>query len=87
MLSLQRRKLLAKSEVFKQQRATSPEQAKNCTYEEQDGVDHPSVLSHFACGRQPSILLKSRPDRVLANDSTSRFVAENIADILGVPLA
>jgi hypothetical protein len=42
MLSLPRRKLLAKSEVFKQQRATSPEEARNCTYEEQNGVDHPS---------------------------------------------
>jgi hypothetical protein len=69
MLSLPRRKLLAKSEVFQQQRATSPEEARNCTYEEQNGVDHPSVLSHFACGRQPSILLKSRADRVLANDT------------------
>jgi hypothetical protein len=72
MLSLQRRKLLVKSEVFKQQRATSPEQAKNCTYEEQDGVDHPSVRSHFACGRQRSIFLKSRADRVLANNGGKR---------------
>jgi hypothetical protein len=29
----------------------------------------PEVVSHFACGRQRRILLKSKAGRILANDS------------------
>ncbi len=29
----------------------------------------PEVVSHFACGRQRRIVLKSKADRILANDN------------------
>ena len=72
MHSLQCHELLAKSEVFKKEFATSAEEAKNRTYQEANGVYHAGVLSHFACGRQGCNLLKSRADGILANDSYVR---------------
>jgi hypothetical protein len=35
-------------------------------------VYHASLLSHSACGQQLCILLKSRTDRILANDRIGR---------------
>ena len=34
----------------------------------------PEVVSHFACGRQRRILLKSKADRILANDSGVQII-------------
>ena len=59
MLSLQCNELLAKSQVFKKECVSSREEAKDCGYEQPNGIDHPGVLSHFSCGRQCCMLLKS----------------------------
>ena len=48
----------------------SEEEAKNRTYQEANGVYNAGVLSHFACGRQRRILLKSQADGILANDNS-----------------
>jgi hypothetical protein len=76
--SLQCRELLAKSQVFKKESTTSAEESRDRTYQESDGVYHARVLSHFACGRQRCILLKSQADRILANDSLKKAVEEFI---------
>ncbi len=68
MPPFQRRELLAKNEVFKKEPTTRAEEAKNRTYQEANGVYHAGVLSHFACGRQGCILLKSKADEIVAND-------------------
>ena len=47
----------------------SPEEAKDHTYQELDGVYHARVLSHSACAEQGSILLQSQADRILARYS------------------
>ena len=70
MSSPQYRELLAKSQIFKKDLVTSAEDSKDRTYQESDGVYHARVLSHFHCGRQRSILLKSQADRILANDNS-----------------
>ncbi len=67
--SIQCHELLAKSKVLKKQCPTSPEKTRDQTGEQADRVDHPMLLPHFACGRQPCILLKSQTGRVLANDN------------------
>jgi hypothetical protein len=71
MFPLQGCQLLAKSQVFKKECATSAEKAKDRTYQEHERVCHARVLSHFACGRQLCILLKSQADRILANDTST----------------
>jgi hypothetical protein len=68
MSSLQHRELLAKNQIFKQEPATSAEESKNRANQKSNGGYHATVLSHFACGRQRRILLKSKADGVLAND-------------------
>ena len=81
MSSLQCRELLAKNEVLKKEPATSAEESKNCTNQESNGVNHSRVLSHFACGRQRSILLKSQADRILAKEG-QRSAANSICSLL-----
>ena len=72
MSSPQRRELLAKSQIFKKDLVTCVEDSKDRTYKEPNGVDHATVSSHLAGGRQPCILLKSQADRILANDKASK---------------
>jgi hypothetical protein len=76
MSSPQCRELLAKSQIFKKESTTSAEESKARACQESDGVYHTGVLTHFARGRQRSILLKSQADRISANDSwpTHRLV-------------
>jgi hypothetical protein len=69
MFSLHRRELLTKNEVFEKQPATTVEESEDQTDQEYDRVYHGRVLSRFACEWQCRILLKSRTDRILANDS------------------
>jgi hypothetical protein len=61
--------LLAKSEVFKKQSATSAEQSKDRARQESNGVCHATVLPRFSGGPQRCILLKSQVDRILARDN------------------
>jgi hypothetical protein len=60
--------LVAEKQVLEEEPATSTEESKNDTDQKSNGSYHARVLSHFACGRQPHILLKSQADRVLAKD-------------------
>ena len=76
MPPLQCCELLAKSEVFKKQSATSAEQSKDRACQESNGVCHARVLSHFGGGLQRCILLKSQTDRILARHRTK---TENMA--------
>jgi hypothetical protein len=69
MPSFQYRELLAKSEVFEKEPATTVEESDDRTDQEYKRVYHVRVLSRFACEWQCRILLKSQADRVLANDS------------------
>ncbi len=41
---------------------------KKCAYQASDGAYHVNLLSHFACGRQRPMLLKSQAERLLAKD-------------------
>ena len=66
MPSFQCRELLAKSKVFKKQRASGVEQAKDRAKQESENVCHAVLLQRLACETQCSILLKSRADRILA---------------------
>jgi hypothetical protein len=68
MSSLQRCKLLAKSQVLKKQIAPSAEHAPNRSEQKRKQVHHVMLLSHFPCGREGRILLKSRQNRVLGKD-------------------
>jgi hypothetical protein len=68
MSPLQHRELLAKNQVLKEETAMSAEESKNRANQKSNSGYQATVLSHFACGRQPRILLKSQADRVLAND-------------------
>jgi len=70
MSSFQYRELLAKSEVFEKQPATTVEESENRTRQEYKRVYHVRVLPRFACEWQCRILLKSQPDRILARDRT-----------------
>ncbi len=63
------RELLAKSKVFKKQHASGEKHAKDRAKQESEGVCHATLLRHFACEMQCCILLKSKADRILANDS------------------
>jgi len=38
------------------------EEPKKCSYRESDATNHAKVFSHFACGRQRRMLLKSHAD-------------------------
>src|SRR5258705_10624622 len=62
------RELLAKSKVFKKQHASGEKHAKDRAKQESEGVCHATLLRHFACEMQCCILLKSKADRILAND-------------------
>jgi hypothetical protein len=66
MPSFQCRKLLAKSQVFEKQPATTLEELEDHTRQEYKRVNHVRVLSCFACEWQCHILLKSQADRILA---------------------
>jgi hypothetical protein len=66
---LQSCELLAKSQVLEKEYTTSAEESNDRAYQESNGGYHARVLSHFACGRQLCILLKSQADRILANDT------------------
>jgi hypothetical protein len=52
MPALEDCELLAKSQVFEKECATSAEEPPNRACQEADGVYHGEVLSHLACGRQ-----------------------------------
>jgi hypothetical protein len=69
MSSFQCRELLAKSEVFEKQPATTLEGSEDRTRQEDKRVYHVRVLSRFACECQSRILLKLQTDRILARDS------------------
>lgn len=69
MPSFQYRELLATSEVFEKQLATTVEESENRTRQEYKRVYHARVLSRFACEWQCRILLKSQAARILARDS------------------
>jgi len=69
MSSFQYRELLAKSEVFEKQPATTVEESENRTRQDYKRVYHVRVLPRFACEWQCRILLKSQADRILARDS------------------
>jgi hypothetical protein len=60
--------LLAKSEVFEKQSATTVEESEDRIDQEYNRVYHVRVLSRFACEWQCHTLLKSQADRILAND-------------------
>jgi hypothetical protein len=68
MPSLQRRELLAKSQVLKKQIAPSAEHAPNRSEQKPKQVDHVMLLSHLSCGRDGHILLKSQQNRIMARD-------------------
>jgi hypothetical protein len=68
MLSFQSRELLAKSEVFEKQPATTLEDSEDRTRQKHKRVYHVRVLSRLACEWQCRILLKSQADGILAND-------------------
>ena len=68
MSSFQYRELLAKSEVFEKQPATTVEESENRTRQKYKRVYHVRVLPRFACEWQCRILLKSQADRILARD-------------------
>src|SRR6267142_6493972 len=72
MPSFQYRELLAKSELFDQQTATTGEESEDRTDQEFKRVYYMRVLSRLACDWQCRILLKSQADRVLARDSAWR---------------
>src|ERR1700704_2748570 len=74
--SLQCRELLAKSKVFKEQHASGEKQAKDRAKQESEGVCHATLLRHFACEMQCCIPLKSKADRILANDKAAPKKAE-----------
>jgi hypothetical protein len=40
----------------------SAEESKKCACQESDGTDHVKALSHFSCGRQLRLPLKSHAD-------------------------
>jgi hypothetical protein len=71
MSSFQYRELRTKGQVFKKKPTTSTEELDKCAYQESDGTYHARVLSHFACGRQHRMLLKSQTNWILANDRVS----------------
>jgi hypothetical protein len=73
MSSFQYRELLAKSEVFEKQTATTVEESENRTRQEYKRVYHVQVLPRFACEWQYRILLKSQADRILARDTEQLF--------------
>src|SRR6266853_3940725 len=62
MSSFQCRELLAKSEVFEKQPATTLEESEDRARQECKPVYHVRVLSRFGCGWQCRILLKSQAD-------------------------
>jgi hypothetical protein len=68
MPSFQYRELLAKSEVFKKQTATTVEESGDCTRQEYKHVYHVRVLSRSTCEWQCRILLKPQADRIVARD-------------------
>ena len=68
MSLFQCRELLTKDHVFKKEPTTSTEEPKKYVYQKSDSIDRAKVLSHFACGRQRRMLLKSQADRILARD-------------------
>ena len=68
MPSFQCRELLAKSEVFEKQPATTVEESEDRTGQEYKRVYHVRVPSRFACEWQCRILLKLQADRILAWD-------------------
>jgi hypothetical protein len=68
MPPFQCRKLLAKSQVFEKQHATTVEELEDHTCQEYKRVNHLRVLSRFAFEWQCRILLKSQADRILARD-------------------
>ena len=72
MPSFQCRELLAKSKVFKKQRASGVEQAKDRAKQESENVCHAVLLQRLACETQCSILLKSRADRILARHNRAK---------------
>ena len=76
MSSFQRRELLAKSEVFEKQHATTLEESENRIRLKYKRAYHVRVLSRIACEWQCRILLKSRPDRILA---TERLGVKSVA--------
>ena len=57
-----------KGQVFKKEPTTSTEEPQNYAYQESDGTYHAMVLSHFTCGGQRCMLLKSQPNSILVND-------------------
>ena len=76
MFPFQGCELLAKNQVFKKECATSAEKPKDRIYQEHERVCHARVLSHFACGRQRRMLLKSQAGRILANDTSDDYDRE-----------
>jgi hypothetical protein len=64
--SLQRYELLTKDQVFKKEATMGAEEPKKRAYQKSDAADQPKVLSHFACGGQRRIFLKSQADGILA---------------------
>ena len=57
-----------KGQVIKKEPTTSTGEPHNNTYQEFDGTYHAMVLSHFTCGGQCRMLLKSQADSILVND-------------------
>jgi len=49
---------------------TSAEETNKRICQESDGLYYARVLSHFACGWERCILVKSKADRIVANDTT-----------------
>jgi hypothetical protein len=76
MLSFQCRELLAKSEVFEKQPATTVEESEDRTRQKHKRVYHVRVLSRFACEWQCRILLKSQTDGILARDNPETQLRE-----------
>jgi hypothetical protein len=75
------RELLAKSKVFKKQHASGEKHAKDRAKQESEDVCHATLLRHFACEMQCCFLLKSKADRILANDTGSfRVVDQEFRD-------
>ena len=83
MPSFQCHELLAKSQIFEKEPATTAENTKDRTDQESKNMYHAIVVSHFACGRQHRMLLKSQADRLLANDRDIPHSIVNVTSCVG----